>query len=152
MTRHDAQGYFALLADDPALAAGGPEFSLRFDEHRLDLVLTETSLYFSCELLRLDVAQGGATAGPANLLMAVLLEANCLGAGAGGALFALDETDTLRLRGQALLAALDNAQLAALLEDFLNHLDYWRPQLAALLAGAGNNAAPATAPGPAPAR
>ena len=138
MMRYHAQSYFALLADDPALAAAtDPQLSLYFDEHRLDLTLTETSLYFSCALLRLDEQQFSSAGSPANVLMAILLEANCMGAGAGGALFLLDETNTLCLKGQALLAGLSTQGLAALLEGFLNHIDYWRPRLAALLTADG---------------
>lgn len=145
MMRYHAQSYFALLADDPGLAAAAnPELSLYFDEHRLDFTLTETSLYFSCELLRLDERRFSAAGDRANVFMAILLEANCMGAGAGGAIFLLDEKNALCLRGQALLAGLDTAGLAALIEDFLEHIDYWRPQLAALLTGGGEPGAAAT--------
>ncbi|MCY4154380.1 MAG: type III secretion system chaperone [Gammaproteobacteria bacterium] len=143
MKRYHAQSYLALLAADPELAsAADPQLSLYFDAHRLDFTLTETSLYFSCELLHLDEAQLAVATSPANVLLALLLEGNCMGSGAGGCVFLLDATNALRLKGQALLSGLESEGLGALLEDFLNQIDYWRPQLAAFLSDADDASAP----------
>ena len=140
MKRYHAQSYLALLAAEPELAAAtDPKLTLYFDEHQLDFTLTETSLYFSCELLRLEQAQSVVADSPANTLMALLLEANCMGSATAGGVFVLDANNALCLKGQALLGALENEDLAALLEDFLNQVDYWQPQLAAFLNGADSN-------------
>ena len=138
MMPYHIRSYFTLLTGDPEIeVAANTEISLYFDEHKVDFTLTERSLYFSCELLRMEEKHLNETAGrPANVLMAILLEANCMGSGAGGAIFLLDETNALHLKGQVLLAGIATEELSALLEDFLDHVDYWRPVLSDFVAGA----------------
>ena len=132
MNQSEAKTYLALLAADPGLEID-TKSCIYFDQYPVEFTLSPQRLYWRHWLFQADGNTKTETIEPGEKLLEMLLEANSLGRGAAGAVFAMTEEGALMLRDQLLLDGLTDDILDETLQDFVNQIEFWQRQLTTLL-------------------